>query len=123
MFLVPFVVKKEKLVMISTIHNHTGWSDSSSGCKGELSTAGFGLPCNETYASPNILKKCVEREISITLTADAHEPSRHLFEYERGMKVLQEAGIKEIARFSRREIRFEALDLGLRSLKQRASLG
>ncbi|MEM9159121.1 MAG: histidinol-phosphatase HisJ family protein [Verrucomicrobiota bacterium] len=81
----------------------------------ELNTAGYSLPCNEAYASPEILRKCKEREVAITLSADAHQPDRILYEFERGLKLLHSVGFTEVARFREREVYFEPLSEALPS--------
>ncbi len=76
----------------------------------ELNTAGYSMPCLEAYASPNILSKCKEREIPVTLSADGHEPGRILYEFERGLSQLHAAGYRELTRFRERETWFESID-------------
>lgn len=79
----------------------------------ELNTAGYSLPCREAYASPSILEKCRKRDISVTLSADGHEPERIHYQFERGLSVLKEAGFGKIARFRKREISFEPIEEAL----------
>jgi histidinol-phosphatase (PHP family) len=75
----------------------------------ELNTAGFGKPCADGYPSLHILKKCQKRGIPITLSADGHIPEHILFEFERGLARLFEAGFSSIARFRNRERFLEPL--------------
>jgi histidinol-phosphatase (PHP family) len=75
----------------------------------ELNTAGFGKPCADGYPSLQILQKCEKRGIPVTLSSDGHIPEHTLFEFERGLTRLHEAGFTSIARFRRREKFFEPL--------------
>jgi histidinol-phosphatase (PHP family) len=75
----------------------------------ELNTAGFGKPCADGYPSLEILQKCEKRGIPITLSADGHIPEHILFEFDRGLARLHEAGFSSIARFRNRERFFEPL--------------
>lgn len=77
----------------------------------ELNTAGFGKKCADGYPSVDILKKCHALEIPATLSSDGHLPEHILFEFERGLRNLKEAGYKEIVRFRERETWTESLDL------------
>lgn len=81
----------------------------------ELNTAGFGKPCADGYPSLEILKKCRKRGISITLSADGHIPEHILFEFERGLARLHEAGFSSIARFRNGERFYEPLADALKS--------
>jgi histidinol-phosphatase (PHP family) len=75
----------------------------------ELNTAGFGKPCADGYPSLSILQKCAQRGIPVTLSSDGHQPEHILFEFERGLARLHEAGFSAIARFRRGERFFEPL--------------
>ncbi len=69
----------------------------------ELNTAGFGKPCADGYPSVGLLMRCRSRDIPVTLSADAHRPEHLLYEFERGLANLREAGYSSIARFRKRE--------------------
>ena len=84
----------------------------------ELNTAGFGRPCADAYPSLDILRKCRAREIPVTLSSDGHIPGHILFEFERGLARLHEAGYSSVARFRGRESWFEPLDNALRSERE-----
>jgi len=84
----------------------------------ELNTAGFGRPCADAYPSLEILTKCRAREIPVTLSSDGHIPGHILFEFERGLGRLHEAGYSSVARFRGREAWFEPLDNALRSERE-----
>lgn len=45
----------------------------------ELNAAGFGKPCADGYPSLQILQKCEERDIPVTLSSDGHIPEHILF--------------------------------------------
>jgi histidinol-phosphatase (PHP family) len=81
----------------------------------ELNTAGFGKPCADAYPSLQILQQCHRRGIPITLSSDGHIPEHILFEFERGLAHLHEAGFSKIARFRGRERFFEPLAEALKS--------
>jgi histidinol-phosphatase (PHP family) len=76
----------------------------------ELNTSGYLRPCAEAYPTLAILQKCRARDIAVTLSADGHRPERILFEFGRGLALLQQAGFTKIARFRERETWFEPLD-------------
>ena len=69
----------------------------------ELNTAGFNKPCADGYPSLDILKRCRTREIPVTLSSDAHIPEHLLFEFEKGLANLHEAGFTSVVRFRDRE--------------------
>jgi histidinol-phosphatase (PHP family) len=81
----------------------------------ELNTAGFGRPCADSYPSSEILQKCRTRDIPITLSSDGHIPEHILFEFERGLARLHEAGFSSLARFRNGERFFEPLTDALKS--------
>ncbi len=80
----------------------------------ELNTAGFGKPCADGYPSVGILTRCRSKEIPVTLSADAHRPEHLLFEFEKGLAHLREAGYSSIARFRNRERWSEPLSLAIK---------
>ena len=85
----------------------------------ECNTAGYGKVCADSYPSLEILKKCRQRDIPVTLSSDGHIPVHILYEFEKGLARLQEAGFATVAPFRERERWFEplsdALKTGLRS--------
>jgi histidinol-phosphatase (PHP family) len=83
---------------------------AASGMVVELNTSGYGKPCAEAYPSPAILRKCRLREIAVTLSSDGHRPENLLYEFERGLAALKDAGFASVARFRERERWFEPLD-------------
>jgi histidinol-phosphatase (PHP family) len=81
----------------------------------ELNTAGFGKVCADGYPSLEILKKCKQRDIPITLSSDGHVPEHILFEFDRGLERLHEAGFSSITRFRKRERWYEPLSEALKN--------
>lgn len=91
----------------------------------ELNTAGFNKPCADGYPSLEILRRCRKREIPITLSSDGHLPKHILFEFDRGLAILHEAGFHTITRFRNRERWTEPLSdtMKKKRLPNRATLG
>ena len=81
----------------------------------ECNTAGYGKVCADSYPSLEILKKCRQRDIPVTLSSDGHIPVHTLYEFEKGLTRLQEAGFATIARFRERERWFEPLSDALKT--------
>ncbi len=79
----------------------------------ECNTSGFGKTCADSYPSMEILKECRQRDIPVTLSSDGHRPEDILFEFEKGLARLHEAGFTTIARFRARERWFEPLSAAL----------
>jgi histidinol-phosphatase (PHP family) len=75
----------------------------------ELNTAGWHKPCREAYPGPSILRACRQRDIPVTLSADAHDPADLLRDFPAAAQLLADAGYDEVARFEKRCVRFEAL--------------
>ena len=75
----------------------------------ELNTAGWRNLCREPYPAIEILRACRERDIPVTVSADAHLPEQLLHEFARAVVCLQEAGYAELARFGHDTIRYEPL--------------
>ncbi len=75
----------------------------------ELSTAGLRKPVAEIYPAGAYLEMILDAGCPIALSSDAHVPEQIGFEYERAVELLQEAGVRELAVFERRERRMEPL--------------
>lgn len=86
----------------------------ASGLTVELNTAGYAKPCADGYPSLELLKRCRLREIPVTLSADSHRAEHLLFEFERGLASLREAGYSELCRFRNRERWSEPLSQALK---------
>ena len=75
----------------------------------ELNTAGWHKPCREPYPGPSILRACRDRDIPVTLSADAHDPADLMRDFPAAAQLLADAGYDEVARFAGRCVRFEPL--------------
>lgn len=75
----------------------------------EINTAGWHKPCNDAYPTLNILCQCRQRNIPVTISADAHQPEHLLRDFGRAAQRLAEAGYTQVARLSQREITLEPL--------------
>ena len=80
---------------------------AESGIAIEVSTAGLRKPVGEIYPDRAFLEMVVDAGNPIALSSDAHTPEQLGFEYERALALLDDAGVKEICVFDRRERRLE----------------
>jgi histidinol-phosphatase (PHP family) len=69
----------------------------------ELNTAGWHKPCDDAYPTLDILRGCHRRGITVTLSADAHDPAHLVRDFDRGAERLRAAGFTQIARLAGRE--------------------
>jgi histidinol-phosphatase (PHP family) len=69
----------------------------------EVNTSGYDHPVGEIYPSLDILKKCQEQGIRITLGSDAHHPANVGNHFERVVPTLLSIGYRELATFTRRK--------------------
>lgn len=65
----------------------------------ELNTSGWRHAVNAPYPSPWIVRRCVEREIPLMVTADAHVPNRVALFYSEAEAVLREAECTALSAF------------------------
>ncbi len=79
----------------------------------EINTAGWHKPCGDAYPSEDIVCKCFDRGISMTISADAHQGDHLLRDFDRAAQRLTAAGYTEIARFAERTMRMESMDVAL----------
>jgi histidinol-phosphatase (PHP family) len=75
----------------------------------EINTNGWHCPCREAYPSAAILEQCRRRDIAVTLSADAHDPTHLLRDFPAAARMLRDAGYDQVARFADRQVRFEPL--------------
>jgi histidinol-phosphatase (PHP family) len=75
----------------------------------EVSTAGLRKPIGEIYPDRAFLDMVIDAGNPIALSSDAHTPDQLGFEYERALAFLDDAGVKEICVFDRRERRLEPI--------------
>lgn len=69
----------------------------------EVNTSGYDHPVGDIYPSLEILKKCHELGIRITLGSDAHYPASVGRHFERVLPILLTIGYRKLTIFTRRE--------------------
>jgi histidinol-phosphatase (PHP family) len=69
----------------------------------EVNTSGYNHPVGNAYPSPDILRKCHEKGIGITLGSDAHKPAEVGQHYERALPMILSAGYRDLATFTKRK--------------------
>jgi histidinol-phosphatase (PHP family) len=69
----------------------------------EVNTSGYDHPAGDIYPSLEVLKKCHEKKIRITLGSDAHHPANVGNHFERVIPTLLSVGFRELATFTSRE--------------------
>jgi histidinol-phosphatase (PHP family) len=69
----------------------------------EINTDGYNHPVQDIYPSFDIIRKCREHGISITLGSDAHMPANVGQHYEKVLPLLIEAGYSHLTVFDRRK--------------------
>lgn len=69
----------------------------------EINTSGYDHPAREPYPSADIIKKCREHGIRITLGSDAHAPDQVGRHYDRAIPLLLAAGYRHLTTFTLRQ--------------------
>jgi histidinol-phosphatase (PHP family) len=69
----------------------------------EVNTSGYDHPARDIYPSLEILKKCYQQRISITMGSDAHRPENVGRHYDRVLPILLSAGYRKLAVFTKRQ--------------------
>ncbi|MBW2569666.1 MAG: histidinol-phosphatase [Deltaproteobacteria bacterium] len=69
----------------------------------EVNTSGYNYAIGDAFPSLNILKKCHESGISITLGSDAHSPAGVGQHYDRALNMLLSAGYNHLSTFTNRK--------------------
>lgn len=69
----------------------------------EVNTSGYDHPVGDIYPSLDILEKCHEQGIRITLGSDAHHPANVGQHFERVLPILLSIGYEKLATFTKRE--------------------
>jgi len=69
----------------------------------EVNTSGYDHPAGDIYPSLEILKKCHEQGIRITLGSDAHHPANVGNHFERVIPTLLSIGYRKLATFTKRK--------------------
>jgi histidinol-phosphatase (PHP family) len=68
----------------------------------ELNTSGYDHLAKEPYPSALLLKKCRDKNISVTLGSDAHSPEAVGRYYDRAMALFEATGYRQVCAFTRR---------------------
>jgi histidinol-phosphatase (PHP family) len=76
----------------------------------EINTNGWHKPCQDAYPTLEILRKCRERDIPVTISADAHNPEYLVRDFAAAAERLKRAGYEKVARFADRAVTFEPVD-------------
>jgi histidinol-phosphatase (PHP family) len=76
---------------------------ADAGIAAELSTAGLRKPVGELYPAQAMLEMLAQAGVPIALSSDAHDPGDVGRDYDRAVAALADAGVTELAMFSRRE--------------------
>ncbi len=87
----------------------------------EMSTAGLRKPAGELYPAQAFLEMCVDAGVPVALSSDAHRPEDVGADYERALEALDDAGVRELCVFDRRQRRLEPIGAGSR--RSEASAG
>ncbi len=82
---------------------------AESGLAVELSTAGLRKPAGELYPSRDFLEMCVQAEVPVALSSDAHRPEDVGADYELALAQLAELGVTELCVFEGGERRLEPI--------------
>ncbi|MFG0263057.1 MAG: histidinol-phosphatase [Novipirellula sp. JB048] len=90
---------------------------AASGVAMELNTSGVNKTISEMNPCPEMLVEMRQREIPVTLGADAHLPERVADGYETAMELLQRCGYEKISLFKGRKRYEVAIVDALRSLQ------
>ena len=69
----------------------------------EVNTSGFNHPIQKPYPSLDMIRKCHEKGISITLGSDAHKPEDVGQYYHRALPMILSAGYRHLATFTKRK--------------------
>jgi histidinol-phosphatase (PHP family) len=75
----------------------------------EISTAGLRKPVGEIYPAPPFLAMCLEANVPLALSSDAHRPEDVGAGYEQALELLEDLGVGEIALFEGRRRRMEPI--------------
>lgn len=75
----------------------------------EINTGGLRKPTGEMYPGHEILRRCFNAGIPITLGSDAHSPNQVGMDFDMAIAVAKQAGYDRLAVFNKRERDFIAL--------------
>ena len=82
---------------------------AESGIAVEVSTAGLRKPVGEMYPADAFLDMCVEADVPVALSSDAHRPEDVGADYDRALETLERVGVRELCVFERRARRLEPI--------------
>jgi histidinol-phosphatase (PHP family) len=85
----------------------------------EVSSAGLRKPVEEPYPAPAFLSMCLEAEVPLALSSDAHRSEDVGHGYAQVLELLEELGARELSVFERRIRRLEPIGAGSRELPRR----
>jgi histidinol-phosphatase (PHP family) len=83
---------------------------AASGAAVELSTAGLRKPAREMYPAPAFLEMCVEANVPVALSSDAHRPEDVGASYEQALELLDRLRVRELSVFERRTRQMQPID-------------
>jgi histidinol-phosphatase (PHP family) len=85
---------------------------AESGLAVELSTAGLRKPAGELYPSRDFLAMCVEANVPVALSSDAHRPEDVGADYDQALAQLADLGVSELCVFEGGARRLEPIGAG-----------
>ena len=94
---------------------------AATGVAMELNTSGLNKTISEMNPFPQMLKEMHQRNIPVTLGADAHQPNRVSDGYEQAMQILAECGYTHVSFFTDRKRNDVAISDALESLVARST--
>ena len=102
----PDLVKKHGIVSsvpIDDMYDTAARALAEAGVAIEVNTSGLRKRTVEAYPSLPFLEACARRGVAVTLGSDAHAPWQVGMDFDIALRMLEKAGIREIATFERRE--------------------
>jgi histidinol-phosphatase (PHP family) len=102
----PDLVKKHGIVSslpIDDMYANAARTLSEAGVAIEVNTSGLRKRAVEPYPSLPFLTACAREGVAVTLGSDAHAPDQVGMDFDVALKLLDAAGIREIATFERRK--------------------
>ena len=79
----------------------------------ELSTAGLRKPAGELYPARAFLEMCVQSDVPVALSSDAHRPQDVGADYDRALELLDALGVGELCSFEKRVRQLEPIGAGV----------
>lgn len=76
----------------------------------EINTAGWHKPIADAYPTLDILQRCHDRDIPVTLSSDAHRPQDILRDFRAAAERLREAGYRRVGRVGDGALRYDLID-------------